>query len=161
MNSRELKALTSQLRGRREGERRNLPSLLTEYLSPPFTCFFSPMGFVVMPWVGGYSKNFILGGSTWGPTSCSLTYHYFLIEIREKRFPFCIPFIDMVPLSHTWSRAFHLFRTNVDALSNHYKTRKFSCLFHSHKMPLLAPLGPITDCNDQLIWIPYPHILQL
>ena len=49
MNSRELKALTSQLRGRREGERRNLPSLLTEYLSPPFTCFFTPLGFAVMP----------------------------------------------------------------------------------------------------------------
>ena len=49
MSSRELKALTSQLRGRREGERRNLPSLLTEYLSPPFTCFFPPLGFVVTP----------------------------------------------------------------------------------------------------------------
>ena len=49
MSSRELKALTSQLRGRREGERRNLPSLLTEYLSPPLTCFFPPLGFVVTP----------------------------------------------------------------------------------------------------------------
>ena len=49
MNSRELKALTSQLRGRRKGERRNLTSLVTEYLSPPFTCFFPSLGFVVMP----------------------------------------------------------------------------------------------------------------
>ena len=61
MNSRELKALTSQLRGRREGERRNLPSLLTEYLSPPFTCFFTPLGFVVMPRAGRVLQNFYTG----------------------------------------------------------------------------------------------------
>ena len=53
MNSRELKALTSQLRGRRKGERRNLPSLVIEYLSPPFTCFFASLGFFVMPGGGG------------------------------------------------------------------------------------------------------------
>ena len=69
MNSRELKALTSQLRGRRKGERRNLPSLVIEYLSPPFTCFFASLGFFVMPGGGGgvgggYSKSFIQGGTT-------------------------------------------------------------------------------------------------
>ena len=61
MNSRELKALTSQLRGRREGERRNLPSLLTEYLSPPFTCFFFSRGFCCDALGGRVLQKFYTG----------------------------------------------------------------------------------------------------
>ena len=83
--------------------------------------------------------------------SSSLPFYIFLLKEKvpldytvpsiDKWYPFQIPSLELCI-------TFSCYKCTVFKLWINQKTRKLSRLFHSHKILLLALLGPFTDQND-------------
>ena len=104
------------------------------------------------PGIGGIpQQSFILGSSAL--RSSSLPFCIFFFLRKKVPLPYTVPSTDKWYLFQIPSLELSISFTAVIVLSLNcdYITklaRKFSRLFHSHKILLLALLGPFTDQND-------------